>query len=222
MSENIDKAIRHAVKRFHLSAPQNVNNPQSISESAVSAVTENVGQEVVQIGIDQDSLVVVDPHTSKVLIRKPKTEAYRQMIGAITSDQKYKMKLYDDTLKSSQRQMKFSLFAATLGFFVVLGGVIAMMLGYIQAGIITSSTGVVSEIVSVLFFNQSRHFTARLDKTLDKLLETEGYTRAFAVTEQLPDGTARDLLIELIVKKMIGIQFKDELPNDIGTDDKNN
>lgn len=221
MSETVDKAIRRAIKRFSLSAPLNVHNPQSISETAVSAVTENT-QEIVQIGIEQDSVVVVDPQTSKVLAEKSKTEAYSQMIGAIKNDQKYKMKIFDDTLKSSQSQMKFSLFAATIGFFVVLGGVIAMMLGYTQVGIITSAAGIISEIVSVLFFNQSRHFTARLDKTLEKLLETEGYARAFAVAEQVPNETTRDLLIELIVKKMIGIQIKDQLSNDIDVREKEN
>lgn len=220
MSEPVDKAIRRAVKR--LSVHQNVHNPQSISETAVSAVSENIEQAVVQIGIEQDSIVVVDPQTSKVLVEKPKAEAYSQMIEAIKNDQKYKIKIFDDTLRSSQSQMKFSLFAATIGFFVLLGGVIAMMFGYSQIGIITSATGAISEIVSVLFFNQSRHFTNRLDKTLEKLLEVEGYARAFAITEQIPNEPTRDLLIEIIVKRMIGIPIEDRSSNEIDARDRKN
>ena len=205
MSEPLSNAIERAIHRFHLSSPQNVHNPETISEIATSAITADVEEESVKIGIDQDSVVIVEPRTSKILGKKPKTEAYAQMMGATKADHRFKRKLFEENLKSAQQHMKFSLFAAGLGFIVVLGGIVAMMFGYSQAGVITSAAGIVSELVSVLFFNQARHFSERLDNTLNHLLEAEGYFKAFAIAEQLQKGDLRDQLFEAIVRRMIGI-----------------
>lgn len=207
MPEQLDEAIARAVKRFQLSKPLNVQSPQTVEEMAGAAVTGDTNEETVSVGIDQDSdsVVIVNPSTSEILSRKPRTEAYMQMLGATKTDHRFKKKLYEENLKSTQRHMKFSLAAASLGFLIVLGGVVAMMMGYSQAGIITAAAGVVSELVSVLFFNQARHFSQRLDDTLFRLLEIEGFFRAFAIAEQLPPGALRDQLFEAIVKKMIGI-----------------
>lgn len=206
MSEPLNETIARAVERFQFSKPLNIQQaPQTMEEIAGTAVTNDVKEEIVQIGIDQDSVIVVDPRTSEILSKKPKTEAYMQMIGATKADHRFKRKLFEENLKSAQQHMKFSLVAAGLGFLIVLGGVVAMMLGYSQAGIVTSAAGIVSELVSVLFFNQARHFSERLDNTLNRLLDVEGFFRAFAIAEQLPEGNLRGQLFEAIVKKMIGI-----------------
>ncbi|RME56932.1 hypothetical protein D6779_09755 [Candidatus Parcubacteria bacterium] len=205
MSEPLSKAIERAVNRFHLSSSQNVHTPETMSEIASAAITTDVEKESVKIGIDEDSVIIVDPHTSKVLSKKPKTEAYVQMMGATKAEHRFKRKLFEENLRSAQQHMRFSLFAAVLGFIVVLGGIVAMILGYSQAGMVTSSAGIVSELVSALFFNQARHFNKRLDNTLNHLLEAEGYFRAFAIAEQLPQGALRDQLFEAIVRRMIGI-----------------
>jgi hypothetical protein len=205
MSNSIGKDIANAIMR--ISAPIDMQSPKSIGEEIASmAFADYVQEESVQVGIEQESVVIVDPKTSQVLYKRPSAEAYMQMVGATKSDHRFKRRVFDENLHSARQYITFSLIAASLGFLIVLGGVVAMIFGHSQAGIVTSAAGIVSELVAVLFFNQAKHFVQRLDHTLDRLLEIEGYFRAFAIAEQVPNQEFRAHLLEAIVMKMVGIE----------------
>lgn len=204
MSGTIGDDIAIAIRR--ISDPISMRSPKNAGEEIASvAFAGSISEESVQLGIEQESIVLVDPKTSQVLYKRPKSEVYMRMLGATKSDHRDKRRLFDENLRSARQYTTLSLIAASLGFLVVLGGVVAMMIGYSQAGIVTSAAGIVTELVSVLFFNQAKHFGQRLDNTLDRLLEVEGYFRAFAITEQIPNAEIRDHLLEAIVMKMVGI-----------------
>lgn len=205
MSESLDETIARTLERLQLSRPLNIHTKQTIEETVGAALADDVEEAVVQIGIDQDSVIILEPEASAILSKKPKSEAYTQMITATKADHRFKRKLLDENLKSTQQHIKISLVAASLGFLIVLGGVVALMLGYSRSGIVISAAGAISELVSALFFNQARHFNDRLDRTLNRLLDVEGFFKALAIVEQLPEGALRDYLFEAIVKEMIGI-----------------
>lgn len=205
MLDSVGQTIAQAVRRF--STPIDMHSPKSTGEEIASAaLADYVKEQNVQLGIEQGSVVIVDSETSQILDKRPKNETYMQLMGATKSDHRFKRKLFNENLRSARQHITFSLIAASLGFLIVLGGVVAMMLGYSQAGIVTSAAGIVSELVSVLFFNQAKHFGQHLDSTLNRLLEIEGFFRAFAIAEQIPNVELRDHLFEAIVMRMLGIE----------------
>lgn len=205
MPDTIDKTIREAVQRFAgpTSKPLNIKHPKGLDETVGSVITAGIKNDVVQIGFDDTSVVVVNPLTSEVISRRLKSEAYIQFINALNADHQTQCQYFDETLSVARQHTKLSLVAASIGFFIVLIGILAMMFGFSTAGLVTSASGTISEVISLLFFRESRQAADRLDKSLERLLETEGYFRAFVIANQIQDSETRNHVIEAIALRII-------------------
>ncbi|MCC6187634.1 MAG: hypothetical protein IT318_01260 [Anaerolineales bacterium] len=206
MPESVDKTIREAVQRFSgsISKPLNVKHPYGLDEAVGSTMAAGINSEVVQIGFDKEFVVLLDPLTSEVISKRLKADAYMQFVGALKADHQTQRQYYIETLSAARQRAKFSLIAASVGFVIVLIGIVAMMFGFAAAGLVTSASGILSEVVALLFFREARQATDRLDRSLERLLESEGFFRAFVIADQIPEAETRNRVIEAIVMRIIG------------------
>ncbi len=71
---------------------------------------------------------------------------------------------YRQTREQAQGWYRMSAFAAGGGFLIVLAGVIAVLVGQVTAGVITSVAGFIPEVVAALFFVQGKDANRRVDE----------------------------------------------------------
>jgi len=90
---------------------------------------------------------------------------------------KQMMLVYEQQRDEAKQWFRFTLIAAALGFIIIVAGIIFILLlargpnylGYITAGIVTSISGVVINVISTLFLRQSNNANKQANSTLEKL-----------------------------------------------------
>ena len=169
--------------------------------------TDHISGEVVAVGVEEDSgnVVVVEPKSSAVVAEVPKQDAYERIAGAATATRQQLAQIYEQSRQQAADWTRFSLGAAALGFLLVLGGILAMLLGNTTVGLFTTAASLIPEIAAGLFFQQAREANRRVDESQKKLLEAEGMHRAIELAMTIDDEDARDQLKGTIILRALGL-----------------
>jgi hypothetical protein len=169
-----------------------------------------VGEKVAgpaRVGVETDSgdIVVVKPDASTVVARVPKEAAYERITSAANTTRQQLAQIYEQNRQQAADWTRFSLVAALLGFLIVLGGIVAMLLGNIAVGLVTAAASLIPEIAAGLFFQQAREANRRVDENQKKLLDAEGIHRAIELAMTMDDEDTRDQLKRTIILKALGL-----------------
>lgn len=113
---------------------------------------------------------------------------------------------YRQTREQAQGWYISSLIAAFLGFLLVVAGVITVIFGQTTAGLITTISGIVPEVVAGLFFMQSKQANERVDVIQEKLTAAREIFSAIEIVNTIGDAQERDKLKADIVRKTLRIK----------------
>lgn len=160
-----------------------------------------------RVGVEANSgdVVLVKPNTSAVVAAVPKQVAYERIAGAASITRQQLTQIYEQNRQQAADWTRFSLGAAVLGFLIVLGGIVAMLLSNVAIGLVTTAASLIPEIAAGLFFKQAREANRRVDENQEKLLETEGIYRAIELAMTIDDEDASDRLKETIILRALGL-----------------
>lgn len=113
---------------------------------------------------------------------------------------------YRQTREPSQGWYRFSAIAASVGFLLMVGGVIVLLGEQITAGIITSIAGVIPEAAAALFFVQGKNANRRVDSIQEKLGEARELLTALEIANTITDEKEKNEMKRSIVLKALGLE----------------
>jgi hypothetical protein len=186
--------------------------------------TNNKAISIVHAGVDANGdVVVVEPETQKVVAKVPQQEAYQRLAEEADDVRRQKQQIYDQNCKLAKQWAFFSLFAGILGFLIILGGIVALLVGKGNAttGIITSIAGIIPEAAAALFFRQAEAAHKRVNENQKELIETGTAHRFIALVETIDDSETQHRLKEKMIMQMLGLSAKgQEIPAPISSKEK--
>jgi len=118
-------------------------------------------------------------------------------------------KIYTQTREQAQGWFRFSLIAAGAGFALIGIGVVAVVFGQLAAGLITSLSSAIPNVVAALFFLQSKAANERVDAIQTKLTEAREVQTAVEIANTISDRKSRDRLKAEIVRKALLLKEKE-------------
>lgn len=111
---------------------------------------------------------------------------------------------YRQTREQAQSWFRSSLIAASVGFLLVGIGIVAVILGQLTEGVITSISSIVPNVIAALFFLQSKAANERVDAIQTKLSDAREIQTAVEIANSVESKKARDKLKANIVQKVLG------------------
>lgn len=118
-------------------------------------------------------------------------------------------KIYAQTREQAQGWFRFSLIAAGAGFALIGIGVVVVVFGQLAAGLITSLSSAIPNVVAALFFLQSKAANERVDAIQTRLTEAREVQTAVEIANTISDRKSRDRLKAEIVRKALLLKEKE-------------
>ena len=118
-------------------------------------------------------------------------------------------KIYAQTREQAQGWFRFSLIAAGAGFALIGIGVVSVVFGQLAAGLRTSFSSAIPNVVAALFFLQSKAANERVDAIQTRLTEAREVQAAVEIANTISDRKSRDRLKVEIVRKALLLKEKE-------------
>jgi hypothetical protein len=100
---------------------------------------------------------------------------------------------------------RLSMYGAIFGLFIIFIGIIALFIQQNTAQIITTSSGIITEFLSVTLFIQADKANKSQDNYHEMLINRQKLLDAVQLTTIISNQMERDHMTELIVKSLIGL-----------------
>jgi hypothetical protein len=110
---------------------------------------------------------------------------------------------YEQTRQQGRGWYHMSVVAAGVGLCIVAVAVIALILGHVTTGIVTTVSSVLPNVVAAIFFGQSKRADDRVDAVAKELSDARAWTARVQIAESIKDTHLQDELKAEIVRKMI-------------------
>lgn len=123
---------------------------------------------------------------------------------------------HEQALEQSRIQFWFSLGAAVVGFVFIICTVFFSKSAEWYEYIVKALPGGIIEIVSVLFFSQSRETRERASDFLNRLREDRQYEKSIAIADTIQDEKLKSLLKAEIAMRLCGIDNIDIISKQYG------
>jgi hypothetical protein len=107
--------------------------------------------------------------------------------------------------KESSQFFKLTLLFASLGFLIVLGGVVLLYLGEISAGIVAAISGSIPEVTAALFFKKDQELRKTIEAYHGHMLSSQKLMTMIDVAETIRDSQEKDKMKQQIILKTLGI-----------------
>lgn len=101
---------------------------------------------------------------------------------------------------------KLTLGFASLGFLVVLVGVVLGFLGQVSAGVVSVLAGIIPEATAVIFFQMDKELRRRIEGHNAELRKSQQLHTMIDVAETIEDAAEKDRMKQLIIAKSLGIE----------------
>jgi hypothetical protein len=160
-------------------------------------------EELAKADVGNDPQIIETAQELKRLVT-PKDAAFERIASASNTNRKQLEQIYEQRKWQASLWTKVSVAAATIGFLVILSGIIAAFAGNITPGLITTASGLITEGAAALFFRQVNDANKRVDSILDKLLEIDKVNRAIEIS-LIADDESQDNLKKIILFQVLGL-----------------
>lgn len=106
----------------------------------------------------------------------------------------------------SSQFFTLTLIFASIGFVVVLVGVILLFLQQTTAGIVTTVSSLIPEVTAVLFFNKDKELRKTIEAYHNHMLESQRLLTMIDVAETIRDHSECDRMKQQIIAKVLKIE----------------
>lgn len=107
--------------------------------------------------------------------------------------------------KDSSQFFKLTLVFASLGFIIVMGGVILLYSGEISAGIVAAVSSSVPEVTAVLFFRKDKELRKTIEAYHGHMLASQKLMTMIDVAETIGNPAEQDKMKQQIIFSTLGI-----------------
>lgn len=108
---------------------------------------------------------------------------------------------YTHARRQADQWSKVSIVTASLGFLVLLAGIILLLAGQVTTGVITTALGATTEGATLLLFRQSNEANKRVDENQRNLEKVQKIHDAITLWERMEPSKSRDKLMDSIVQQ---------------------
>ena len=108
--------------------------------------------------------------------------------------------------KESNQFFKLMLVFSCLGFSIVLGGVVLLLVGYTTAGIITAISSIIPEITATLFFAKDKELRRTIYNYHEHMLASQRLLTMIDVAETIESNSEKDKMKQKIIFKALEIE----------------
>ena len=123
--------------------------------------------------------------------------------NSIKMSYKYLDQYYLQTREQAQKGFLATVLVAGFGALLIAGGIITMFLGAVEPSYVTCAAGVITEVVSAIFFYLYNKTVSSMSNYHNKLVLSHNISTALKVAETLPDGqqtVAKNLIVSELLK----------------------
>ena len=205
----LEEALARARQQTHFHGP--VTGQVHTGSGDISI--DYISGKAVAVGVEKDSgnVIVVEPESSTVIGGVPKQAAYERIAAAANATRQQLTQIYEQSRQQATDWTRFSLGAAVLGFLIVLGGIVTMLLGNTTVGLVTTAASLIPEVAAGLFFQQARGANRRVDENQERLLGAEGIHQIIELVITIDDEGTRDRLKGTIILNALGLSGAGEI-----------
>jgi len=114
---------------------------------------------------------------------------------------KYIDQYYLQTQEQADKSFRLSSFAAISGFIIILFGIFMMYIGKTQAAYVTTSSGLLGEFISSIFFYLYNKTILKMSQYHQKLVLTQNISLALKITDEM-DKQQKDKALELLIDRL--------------------
>lgn len=181
---------------------RNVNVGGAVAGSVIVTGDSNiaVGDSGFVVGRD----VTITHHFDQRVLSQD--QAFERIGAAVRSNLLQLEQNISQARSESGQFFKLTLIFASLGFLVVLVGVVFLLLGQVAAGVVSSVASLIPEVTAVLFFRKDKELRATIERYHQHALESQRILTMIDVAETVKSGDERDSLKKEIIFKALGIQ----------------
>lgn len=129
-------------------------------------------------------------------------------ISAATSRVRSELELIHAQLREQgQGWYRLSLASAMVGFGIIALAVVALVLGNVTTGLVTTASSIVPNAIASLFFVQARRANRRLDEVMQELSKSHEAYALLEIANTIPriinDSRLRNEIVVEIIRKVI-------------------
>lgn len=170
----------------------------SVAESVIVTGDQNIVVE--KDGIARRDTTI--PPDKRVLSQD---QAFERIGAAIRSNLVQLEQNINQSRKESAQFFKLTLVFSGLGFCVVIGGIILLLLGQVTAGVVSTITSLIPEATAVLFFQKDKELRSQIDRYHQQLLDSQRILTMVDIAETVTDEQTRDNLKKEIIFRVLGV-----------------
>jgi len=204
--------------------PRAVEGARAISQEAVSGSVIVTGDNNVQVGsggvavgrgavaAGEGGVVVGGDIHGEIFIHEgpphvlSQDQAFERIGAAVRSNLGQLERNIEKARTESSQFFKLTLVFASLGFLIVLAGVVLLLAEQVAAGIVSTLSALIPEVTAALFFKKDQELRVTIERYHQHVLDSQRLLTMIDVAETVKGETERDALKKQIVWKALDIE----------------
>jgi hypothetical protein len=173
-----------------------------VANTAVEGTIIVGGNRNILVGADRKAVVITNDQ-----IKDRKTISSEQAFDRIAAAVKLNLSQIQENIQQaradSSQFFKLTLVFASLGFVVVIAGVILLYLGQLGAGIVAAVSGSIPEVTAALFFRKDQELRKTIELYHAHMLTSQRLLTMIDVAETIQNPIEQDRMKQEIIMKTL-------------------
>ena len=187
-------ALARRLNEIRSLPPVSVNAVAAIGSGSIVVGSSNV---VISSSNYNSSYIAVGPISAD--------QAFERIGAAVRQNLEQLRQNFDQARSESRQFFRFTITFASLGFLVVLGGVVLLLSGQITAGVVASIASIIPEATAALFFGKDRELRQTIENYHQHILQSQKLLTMVDLCETIRDEAERDRMKQGIIRTALDI-----------------
>jgi hypothetical protein len=137
-------------------------------------------------------------------------QAFQRINAAVRQNLEQLQENFNQARMDSRQFFRLTIIFTSLGFLIMLAGVILLLLGQSTAGIVASLASVIPEATAALFFRKDAELRQTTEKYHSHILRSQQTLTMIDVCETMTDARERDRMKQQIIFRGLDIAYPDQ------------
>ena len=192
-----------------LTLPEQHAAPKAVDPRAEAGgrivIGDVIGASGIAVGRDIIHVYHSDPGGRPDLPIISADQAFERIGAAVRSN----IRQLEDNMTQARRDsgqfFRMTLIFASLGFIVVIGGVVPLLVQQVTAGVVTTIAGVIPEATAALFFQKDKELRKTIEAYHQHILDSQQILTMVDVAETIAQADERDKMKQQIIYRVLRI-----------------
>ena len=133
-------------------------------------------------------------------------QAFERIGAAVRLNLKQLEKNIEQARKESSQFFRLTLIFASVGFLVVIIGIILLFSDQVTAGIVSTASSIIPEVTAFLFFTKDKELRKTISAYHQHMLNSQQLLTMVDVAETIIDTAEKDRIKQQIIAKVLGFE----------------